>query len=185
MENSNTCLPCKKPAKHAKLNKRAMGNIFKLQQQTRRSINTKKSAQSIADDKILMKSLIDLANCCVAGKEDGCLINCCTSESNASDKHVLDKALELLRDCRETVRFKSKKERSTFLYNCFQESRITRQDNTQKIFHQWKLNNHQVNIDHQHSFLSLIYLYINLDGTIFFRSVQKHSALRMIILHMK
>ena len=47
---------------------------------------------------------------------------------------------------------KIKKERSIFLYNCFQESRITRQDSTQKIFHQWKLNNHQVNVDDQHTF---------------------------------
>ena len=121
MENASTCLPCQKPAKHSKPNKRAMGNIFKLQQQTRRSIKTKQPVESIADDKILMKSLIDLTNCCVAGKEDGCLINGCTSQTNGSDKHVLDNALELLRNCRETVRFKSKKDRSTFLYNCFQE----------------------------------------------------------------
>ena len=47
---------------------------------------------------------------------------------------------------------KIKKERSTYLYNCFQQSRITRQDSTEKIFHQWKLNNHQVNVDDQHTF---------------------------------
>ena len=122
MENVTTCSPCKNPAKHSKPNKRAMGNIFKLQQQTRRSIKTKLSVQSLEDDKILMKSIIDLANCCVAGGQDGCFINCCLSQTNGSDKHVLDNALTLLKICRETVRFKSKKERSNFLYNCFQES---------------------------------------------------------------
>ena len=57
MENATTCPPCKKTAKHSKPNKRAIGSIFKPQQQIRRSIKTKKSVQSIADDKILMKLL--------------------------------------------------------------------------------------------------------------------------------
>ena len=94
MQNTTTCLPCEKPIKKSTINKRAMGNNFKLQQQTRCAKKIK-SGLSIADDIILMKELMDLVNCCTDGKEHGCLINCFEKKSNIYDKHALDQALEL------------------------------------------------------------------------------------------
>ena len=109
MQNTTTCLPCEKPIKKSTMNKRAMGNNFKLQQQTRCAKKIK-SGLSIA----FMKELMDFANCCTYGEKSSYLINIFETKFNGYVKHALDKALELLRDCREIVRFKSKEERARF-----------------------------------------------------------------------
>ncbi len=183
MDNIITCTPCKNPPEKSKPNKRSMGNNFKLQQQTRCQ-KKQKYDPSVANDKILMKELMDLANCCIDGKENGCLINCFEKKSNGYDKHALDKALELLRECRDIVRFKNKEERSIFLYNCFQESRFKTTGSTDKIFHKWKLNNNQVNVVYEFTFFSFDFAVYKLElhSSILFRFVLKHFALLMDLL---
>ena len=80
-----------------KPNKRGLGHVYKLQQQTREKKQSKSVASLATDDIALMTELIGLSNCCVDGRANGCLTNFFVQNDGVFDMHMLVKALELLR----------------------------------------------------------------------------------------
>ena len=73
-----------------KPNKRGLGHVHKLQQQTWEKKESKTGA-SLAKNKIaLMKELNGLSNWCVDGGANGCLTNCFVWNDGVYDMHMLE-----------------------------------------------------------------------------------------------